>query len=72
MPLYSFAAHNGHRIDDPEATEFLPDDVAARNEALQIIRDLKKNNRAMWKGWTIEVAEGDRVVWQIPFIGRPE
>jgi hypothetical protein len=42
MPLYQFALHNGHRLDDQEATEFLPDDRAAREEALQIIHDLKE------------------------------
>jgi hypothetical protein len=69
MPLYQFALHNGPRLDDQEATEFLPDDKAAREEALQIIHDLKKNNVSGWKGWTIEVTDGDRQVWQIPFIG---
>jgi hypothetical protein len=69
MPLYQFALHNGHRLDDQEATVFLPDDRAAREEALQIIHDLKKNNVSGWKGWTIEVTDGDRQVWQIPFIG---
>jgi hypothetical protein len=69
MPPYLFAVHNGHRHDDQEGTE-LPNDEAAREEALQVIRDLKKNNETGWKGWTIEVTEGDRKVWQIPFIGR--
>jgi hypothetical protein len=69
MPLYQFELHNGRRLDDQEATEFLPDDKAACEEALQIIHDLKKNNVSGWKGWTIEVTEGDRQVWQIPFIG---
>jgi hypothetical protein len=69
MPLYSFALHNGHRLDDEEAAEFLPDDEAAREEALQIIRDLKKSNASGWKGWRVEVTDGDRQVWQIPFIG---
>jgi hypothetical protein len=69
MPLYHFALHNGHRLDDQEAAELLPDDEAAREEALQIIRDLKKNNVSGWKGWRVEVTEGSRRVWQIPFIG---
>jgi hypothetical protein len=36
-----------------------------------IIRDLKKNNAALWRnGWTIEVVtEGNRQVFQIPFLG---
>jgi hypothetical protein len=67
MPLYQFALHNGRRVDDLEATEFLPDDKAAREEALHIIHDLKKNSVSGWNGWTIEVTDGDRQVWQIPF-----
>jgi len=69
MPLYRFALLNGHRLDDEEATELLPDDEAARKEALLIIRDLKKGNASGWKGWRVEVTDGDRQVWQIPFIG---
>jgi hypothetical protein len=69
MPLYRFALHNGHRLDDEEASELLPDDEAARQEALQIIHDLKKNNVSGWKGWRVEVTDGDRQVWQILFIG---
>jgi hypothetical protein len=71
MTLYHFAVHNGHLHEDPEGTE-LPDDGAARKEALLIIRDRKKNKEAMWIGWTMEVMDGDREVWQIPFIGRDE
>jgi hypothetical protein len=67
MPLYSFSLRDGHRLDDREATEFLPDDAAAREEALQIIQDLKKNNLTAWNGWRVEVTDGDRQVWQIPF-----
>jgi hypothetical protein len=69
MPVYSFSLRDGHRLDDFEATELLPDDEAAREEALQIVHDLKKNNVTAWKGWRLEVTDGDRQVWQIPFIG---
>jgi hypothetical protein len=69
MPFYTFALYNGHRLDDQGATEFLPDDAAAREEALQIIHDLKKNNVSGWQGWRIEVTDGDRQVWQILFVG---
>jgi hypothetical protein len=68
MPLHHFAVHDSHLHDDPQGTE-LPDDVAARQWELQVIRDLKRNNEAAWKGRTIEVTDGDRPVWQIPFIG---
>jgi hypothetical protein len=67
MPLYRFAVHNSHWHDDSEGTE-LPDDGAAREAALQVIRDLKKNDQTRWNGWTIKVTQGDRQVWQIPFI----
>jgi hypothetical protein len=67
MPLYRFAVHNSHLHDDPDGTE-LADDAAAREMALQVIRDLKKNNVTGWKGWTIDVSQGDRQVWQIAFI----
>ena len=69
MPLYRFALRNGHRLEDEESTELLPDDESAREEAQQIIRDLKKGNVSGWKGWRVEVTDGDRQVWQIPFIG---
>ncbi len=67
MPLYSFSLRDGQRLDNFEATELLPDDAAAREEAFQIIHDLKKNNLAAWSGWRVEVTDGDRQVWQIPF-----
>jgi predicted amidohydrolase YtcJ len=69
MPLYSFSLRNGRRLNDFEATELLPDDAAARVEALEIIHDLQKNNVTTWKGWRVEVTDADRQVWQIPFIG---
>jgi hypothetical protein len=68
MTLYHFVIHNSHSHDDPEGTELL-DHVAARVVALQVIRDLKKNNEAKWIGWTMEVRDGDHQVWQIPFAG---
>jgi predicted N-acetyltransferase YhbS len=72
MPLYSFSLRNGHRRDDFEAIEFLPDDAAAREEAHQIIHDLKKNNLTAWNGWRVAVTDGDRQVWQIAFIARDD
>jgi hypothetical protein len=69
MPLYAFSIRGGHRLDIEEASELLPDDEAAREEAQQIIRDLKKGTVSGWKGWRVEVTDGDRQVWQIPFIG---
>ncbi len=72
MPLYRFTVHNSHRYDDLGGAE-LADDNAAREEALLVIHDLAKNNESKWKGWTIEVKDGDRRVWRIPFFewGEP-
>ena len=72
MPLYRFTARNSHEYDDLDGAE-LPDDEAARQEALLIIHNLTENNEPKWKSWTIEVKEGDRQVWQIPFFewGEP-
>ena len=69
MPTYRFSLRNGPQHDGLETTELLPDDAAARVEALQIIHDLQKNNVTIWRGWRVEVTDGDRQVWQIPFIG---
>jgi hypothetical protein len=72
MTLYRFAVHNGHGYEDLDGAE-LADDEAARHEALLIIHDLTRNNEHKWMGWTIEVKEGDRRVWQIRFFewGEP-
>ena len=73
MPLYRFGVHNGRGYEDLDGAE-LADDEAARQEALLVIHDLTKNNEPKWKGgWTIEVKEGNRQVWQIPFFewGEP-
>jgi hypothetical protein len=72
MPVYRFAVRNCHAYEDLDGAE-LADDKAARQEALLIIHDLTKNNEPKWKGWTIDVKEGDRRVWQIPFFewGEP-
>ena len=67
MPRYRFIVRNGSRHDDPEGT-VLRDDKAARNYAIQVTRDLKKNNENGWKGWTLEVTASGRRVWQIPFL----
>ena len=66
MPLYRFTVRSSHGYEDLDGAE-LANDEAARQEALLIIHDLTKNNEPNWKGWTIEVKEGDRQVWQIPF-----
>ena len=72
MALYRFAVRNSHGYDILEVGSELADDEASRQEALSIIHDLTKNNEPKLKGWTMEVKEGDRRVWQIPFFDRGE
>jgi hypothetical protein len=66
MPIYNFAVHNGGRLEDEDGTE-LPNDAAAREYALQVVRELNRNNGNRWNGWKMEVIEGDRQVFDIPF-----
>ena len=67
MTLYRFAVRNSHQGDVLEVGSELADDEAARQETLLIIHDLTKSNGPKLKDWTMEVKEGDRRVWQIPF-----
>ena len=72
MPLYRFAVHTSHPSNESEATEPLPDDGAALEEAKRIIGALKNNNAAMRNGWTIEVTDGERTVCEITFLGKTD
>jgi Domain of unknown function (DUF6894) len=53
MPIYNFAVHNGGRLEDEDGTE-LPNDAAAREYALQVVRELNRNNGNRWNGWKME------------------
>jgi hypothetical protein len=66
MPRYHFAVKDAARYDDPDGTE-LPDDAAARDYAIRIIREVQHGEEHNWTGWTMEVRQGQRIVWQIPF-----
>ena len=66
MPRYHFAVIDLIRHDDPDGTD-LPDDTAAREYANRVIRELQHGEGHSWRGWTIEVTEGQRTVEQIPF-----
>jgi hypothetical protein len=68
MPIYNLTAHNGSRLENDGGTE-LPNDAAARAYALQVVRELNRNNGNRWNHWKMEVAEGDRQVFDIPFGG---
>jgi hypothetical protein len=66
MPRYHFAVRNSDRHDDPDGTE-LADDAAAREYAMRVIRELQHGDGDNWRGWTMEVTQDGRRVWQIPF-----
>jgi len=45
----------------------LPNDAAAREFAAKVMRGLLDQREDDWHGWTMEVREGQRRVWQLPF-----
>jgi len=68
MPRYLLSVRhfdNDYWVDEPEGVQ-LSDDAAAREFALRVMRGLliKEKN---WKGWTMEVMQGGRRVWRLPF-----
>ena len=69
MPAYRFTVFDGRDRDDPEGME-LPDDEAARREVAFILRDMGKTQDSGRHDWTIEVTDGSRLVWKIPFNER--
>jgi hypothetical protein len=68
MPMYKFAVSDGgrSRLQDVDGTD-LANDMAAREHALQVMKELKQNNESRWKNWKIEITEGGRRVIDIPF-----
>jgi hypothetical protein len=69
MPRYVFDVR---RLDDlclednPAGVE-LRDDVAAREFALKVMLGLVQSQNDDWDGWTMEVIQGERTVWRLPF-----
>jgi hypothetical protein len=68
MPRYLLSVRhfdNDYLVDEPEGVQ-LSDDAAAREFALRVMRGLliKEEN---WEGWTMEVTQGGRRVWRLPF-----
>ena len=50
MPRYHFAVKDAARYDDPDGTE-LPDDAAARDYAIRVIREVQHGeNTTGWDG----------------------
>ena len=74
MPLYFFHLSFGQRtVLDEEGVE-LPNRLAARNEALAIVRDLANpeigGSTRRWASWFLEVADGAGGFFRTP-IGHP-
>ena len=76
MPRYYFNFTNGERfMEDAEGID-LPDEVAVREEALGVARDLSResvDDVNAWFAWRIEVTdENGRLVMTIPFSAAGE
>jgi hypothetical protein len=74
MPLYFFHLSFGERVaPDEEGTE-LPNRLAARNEALAVVRDLANpeigGSTRRWASWFLEVADEAGGFFRTP-IGHP-
>jgi hypothetical protein len=41
--------------------------VAAREFALKVMLGLVQSQNDDWDGWTMEVIQGERTVWRLPF-----
>jgi hypothetical protein len=67
MPRFYFHFVDGQeRIEDPEGIE-LPDEAAARTQAMQAVLDAQKTRFALprnWVGWSVEVVDdrGNRIL----------
>ena len=65
MPRYHFAVKDAARYDDPDGTE-LPDDAAARDYAIRVIREVQHGEEHNWTGWTMEVRQGSALSGNFP------
>jgi hypothetical protein len=65
MPRYHFAVKDAARYDDPDGTE-LPDDAAARDYAIRVIREVQHGEEHNWTGWTMEVRQGGALCGKSP------
>jgi hypothetical protein len=69
MPRYVFDVRHldGDYLEDNLAGVELPGDAAAWDFAAKVMRGLLESLEEDWTGWTMEVTEGGRSVWRIPF-----
>jgi hypothetical protein len=66
MPRYYFIVHALETIDDPEGGEY-PGDAAALAAAVKIVREIRSDEQADFRGWSVEVRADQRQVAVIPF-----
>jgi Domain of unknown function (DUF6894) len=69
MPRYVFDVRHLDDLcleDNPAGVE-LSDDAAAREFALKVMLGLVQSQDDDWNGWTMEVTQGERRVWRLPF-----
>ena len=69
MPRYVFVlCHSSFaNLQDDAAGMELPDDAAAREFAAKVMSGLVWQQEDNWAGWTMEVWQGGRRVWHLPF-----
>ena len=69
MPRYVFVLRHSSFADlqDDAAAMELPDDAAAREFAAKVMSGLVWQKEDNWAGWTMEVWQGGRRVWHLPF-----
>jgi hypothetical protein len=69
MPRYQLVVRHPAYADleDDEAGTVLPNDAAAREFAAKVMSGLVQQQEDDWHGWTMEVRQGGRRVWQLPF-----
>jgi hypothetical protein len=74
MPCYFFHLSFGQRIVPDEEGVELPNRIAARDEALAVVRDLAnpehRGNPRRWASWFLEVADETGRFFRTP-IGHP-
>ena len=69
MPRYVYVLRHSSFADlqDDAAAMELPDDAAAREFAAKVMSGLVWQPEDNWAGWTMEVWQGGRLVWHLPF-----
>src|SRR2546423_1196462 len=69
MPYYSFVAFGDNVRSEDLGTMDLRDDADARSFGDGVIRDVMRTDAAFYAGWTLDIAQEERVVASTPFAG---